>query len=180
MIVFDTETTGLPLTEHAPLSSQPKIIEIACIKLDFNLKEVERFDALVNPEMPIPKAASAVNNISDEDVKARVFGYGPNQWPSIRDAFKSALLNYHTSMLEFGKKIFESFALALELPINHFESEITKSMAHMKVLHYPPQDPKSGSDQMGIGAHSDYECFTILCTSDVPALQVLNTDGIWI
>ena len=69
MIVFDTETTGLPLTEHAPLSSQPKIIEIACIKLDFNLKEVERFDALVNPEMPIPKAASAVNNISDEDVK---------------------------------------------------------------------------------------------------------------
>ena len=69
MIVFDTETTGLPLPEHAPLSSQPKIIEIACIKLDFNLKEVERFDALVNPEMPIPKAASAVNNISDEDVK---------------------------------------------------------------------------------------------------------------
>ena len=60
-------------------------------------------------------------NLSDEDVKAGVFGYGPNQWPSGRDAFKSALLNYHSSMLEFGKKIFESFAFVLELPINHFE-----------------------------------------------------------
>ena len=117
---------------------------------------------------------------SDEDVKSGVFGYGPNQWPSGRDSFKSTLLNYHSSMVDFGKKIFESFALALELPINHFEGAITKPMAHMRVLHYPPQDPKSGTEQMGIGAHSDYECFTILCTSDVPALQVLNTDGVWI
>ena len=119
-------------------------------------------------------------DLSDEDVKSGVFGYGPNQWPSGRETFKNALLTYHSSMLDFGKKIFESFALALELPINHFESAITKPMAHMRVLHYPPQDPKSGTEQMGIGAHSDYECFTILCTSDVPALQVLNTDGIWI
>ncbi len=117
---------------------------------------------------------------SDEDVRSEVFGYGPNQWPLGQKSFKSALLTYHSSMLDFGKKIFESFALALELPITHFEGTITKPMAHMRVLHYPPQDPKSGTKQMGIGAHSDYECFTILCTSDVPALQVLNTDGIWI
>lgn len=117
---------------------------------------------------------------SDEDVKSGVFGYGPNQWPSGKDSFKSALLTYHSSMLDFGKKIFESFALALELPTNYFEAAITKPMAHMRVLHYPPQDPKSEKAQMGIGAHSDYECFTVLCTSNVPALQVLNTDGIWI
>ena len=69
MIVFDTETTGLPLTHSAPLESQPKIIEIAVIKLDFDMNEVERFEALVNPERPIPKEASAVNNIHDDDVK---------------------------------------------------------------------------------------------------------------
>ena len=34
MIVFDTETTGLPLADSAPLSSQPKVIEIALVKLD--------------------------------------------------------------------------------------------------------------------------------------------------
>ena len=57
MIVFDTETTGLPLTHSAPLESQPKIIEIAVFKLDFDMNEIERFEALVNPERPIPKEA---------------------------------------------------------------------------------------------------------------------------
>lgn len=69
MIVFDTETTGLPLTESAPLESQPKIIEIACIKLDHDLKELDRYETLVNPEIPIPANATAVNNITNEDVK---------------------------------------------------------------------------------------------------------------
>ena len=69
MIVFDTETTGLPLTESAPLESQAKIIEIACVKLDHDLKEIGRYESLVNPEIPIPANATAVNNITNEDVK---------------------------------------------------------------------------------------------------------------
>ena len=69
MIVFDTETTGLPLAQTAPITSQPKIIEIAIIKLDDDLKEVDRYETLINPEMDIPKEASAVNNITNEDVK---------------------------------------------------------------------------------------------------------------
>jgi isopenicillin N synthase-like dioxygenase len=32
----------------------------------------------------------------------------------------------------------------------------------------------------GIGAHSDYDVFTVLATDDVPALQVLNPAGEWI
>jgi DNA polymerase-3 subunit epsilon len=69
MIVFDTETTGLPLPETAPLESQPRIIEFAAIKLDHDMNEMERLEFLVNPEIPIPKEASAVNNITDDDVK---------------------------------------------------------------------------------------------------------------
>ena len=69
MIVFDTETTGLPLPETAPLDNQPKIIEIALVKLDFDLNETNRFETLINPEVPIPMSASAVNNINDSDVK---------------------------------------------------------------------------------------------------------------
>ena len=42
MIVFDTETTGLPLPETAPLESQPRIIEFAGIKLDHDIKEIDR------------------------------------------------------------------------------------------------------------------------------------------
>ena len=48
-----------------------------------------------------------------------------------------------------------------------------------RLLHYPPQaanDPEA----LGIGAHTDIECFTILCQGSVPALQILNSNGEWI
>tara|TARA_R100001443_G_scaffold487_6_gene2035 strand:+ start:12890 stop:13438 length:549 start_codon:yes stop_codon:yes gene_type:complete len=69
MIVFDTETTGLPLADSAPLSSQPKIIEIALMKLDEDMNVLESYERLVNPEIPIPKDATAVNGILDSDVE---------------------------------------------------------------------------------------------------------------
>jgi isopenicillin N synthase-like dioxygenase len=119
-------------------------------------------------------------NEYDEDVQSETFGYAPNQWPDDMPGFKTALVQYHSTMVEFGKLIFRSFALALDLDQNYFESAITKPMAHMRVLHYPPQDSKSKEQQVGIGAHSDFECFTILCTDEVPALQVLSPDGNWV
>ena len=116
----------------------------------------------------------------DPDVIAGVFGYAPNQWPDGLDGFREALTTYHSAARDFGTHIFEAFALALELPQDFFAHAITKPMAHMRVLHYPDQDAAEGDRQIGIGAHSDYECFTILCTDDVPALQVLNSAGKWI
>lgn len=116
----------------------------------------------------------------DPDVQAGVFGYGPNQWPEGLPGFKEALLDYHAAMRAFGKRIFSAFALALELDEAFFAPLLAKPMAHMRVLHYPSQDGPIDERQIGIGAHSDYECFTILCTDDVPALQVLNGAGEWI
>ena len=119
-------------------------------------------------------------NEDDPDVRSGIFGYAPNQWPDGMPFFKDALVNYHSEMVTFGKLIFRAFALALDLKEDYFEDSITKPMAHMRVLHYPPQDAKSDKDQIGIGAHSDFECFTILCTDEVPALQVLSPDGNWV
>ena len=117
---------------------------------------------------------------SDPDVQAGVFGYAPNQWPDDLPGFREALLAYHAEVRAFGERIFQAFALALELPEDFFAPKITKPMAHMRVLYYPSQDGEIDERQIGIGAHSDYECFTILCTDDTPALQVLNSEGRWI
>ncbi len=117
---------------------------------------------------------------TDPDVQAGVFGYGPNQWPEDLPGFREALMAYHGAAISFGTRIFQAFALALDLPEDFFADKITKPMAHMRVLHYPSQDGEIDERQIGIGAHSDYECFTILCTDDTPALQVLNADGKWI
>ena len=116
----------------------------------------------------------------DPDVQAGVFGYGPNQWPARPPGLREALTGYHTAALSFGRCIFSAFALALGLDEQFFAPLTRKPMAHMRVLHYPSQDGPVDDRQIGIGAHSDYECFTMLCTDDVPALQVLNSAGHWI
>lgn len=59
-ISFDVETTGF-----SPVSD--KIIEISAVRFE-NLKAVDSFSTLVNPGMHIPKAASNVNHIYDDDV----------------------------------------------------------------------------------------------------------------
>jgi len=51
----------------------------------------------------------------------------------------------------------------------------------MKFLHYPPQTGPVDGRVIGIGAHTDWECFTILWQEpDIQALQVLNTERQWI
>jgi isopenicillin N synthase-like dioxygenase len=45
----------------------------------------------------------------------------------------------------------------------------------LRINSYPPQAVKSDGRQIGIGAHTDYECFTILAQQPgITALQVWN------
>lgn len=60
-VVFDLETTGVrPDTDE--------IIEISAIKV-LGHQVVDQYTTLVNPKMPIPKSATAINGITDEMVR---------------------------------------------------------------------------------------------------------------
>ncbi|KIL67773.1 hypothetical protein M378DRAFT_158956 [Amanita muscaria Koide BX008] len=108
---------------------------------------------------------------------------GANQWPSETEApdFRRAALTYYHAAVELGKLLFPIFALALELPEDYFEDKTRHSAAIMGVLHYPPQTSQVDGRVIGIGAHTDWECFTILWQEpQIQALQVLNADKKWI
>ncbi|MCQ2516641.1 MAG: topoisomerase DNA-binding C4 zinc finger domain-containing protein [Saccharofermentans sp.] len=60
-VVFDLETTGLS-------TEIEDVIEVSAIKV-VNGEIVDEFSTLVNPQRPIPKVASEVNNITDSMVK---------------------------------------------------------------------------------------------------------------
>jgi len=60
-LVFDLETTGIN-------QNKDEIIEISGIKVRDN-QVIEEFSTLVNPEIPIPFAATRVNGITDQMVK---------------------------------------------------------------------------------------------------------------
>lgn len=61
IVFFDLETTGINIAKD-------RIVEISVLKVFPNGKE-EQKTVRVNPEMPIPKEATAIHGISDEDVK---------------------------------------------------------------------------------------------------------------
>ncbi|KAI5477351.1 hypothetical protein MNV49_006493 [Pseudohyphozyma bogoriensis] len=107
-----------------------------------------------------------------------------NQYPPEEDlpGFREAIESGWNEIMALGQRLFPMFALALGLEENYFEDKLTNPGSVMRILSYPSQAQEGPIDpkELGIGAHSDYECFTILCQDDVPALQVLNAAGEWI
>ncbi|BFM48655.1 2-oxoglutarate and iron-dependent oxygenase domain-containing protein [Marinomonas sp. THO17] len=101
---------------------------------------------------------------------------GANDWPRLEN-FKEPALDYYETVFALGRKLFSGFALALDLEEDYFESMVTCPPAKLRLIHYPFD--AEAEDRPGIGAHTDYECFTMLL-SDQPGLEVMNDDGIWI
>ena len=69
MIVFDLETTGLPLAEGADLNLQPRITEFGAIKLDEDLKEIDVIEFLVNPGLPLDPKITKITGLTDDMLK---------------------------------------------------------------------------------------------------------------
>lgn len=83
---WDTETTGLILHHDAAIDKQPRIVEIALTRLSRqNGKVIAKHSWLVNPLCSIPKDATAIHGISDDDVRGKpTFA---ELWPDVADEF---------------------------------------------------------------------------------------------
>jgi len=88
LAVFDLETTGVDV-------EQDKIVQVAVIRVEPDGTR-RTFEALVNPQRPIPAAATAVHGISDDDVRqAPTFG---QILPEIEQIFAGADLAGYNSV----------------------------------------------------------------------------------
>lgn len=66
VLIYDTETTGLPIwKEPSDDPAQPHIVEIAC-ELWVGGELADEFHAIVNPGVPIPPEVSELHGITDE------------------------------------------------------------------------------------------------------------------
>lgn len=101
---------------------------------------------------------------------------GGNKWPGL-PGFSESVLDYYDSVFALGRKLMGGFALALGQPEDAFDAYVTCPPSKLRLIHYPV-DP-SAEDTPGIGAHTDYECFTILL-ADQDGLEVLNDQGRWV
>jgi isopenicillin N synthase-like dioxygenase len=103
----------------------------------------------------------------------------PNQWPDWIPGFRAEVMEYYDAVSQVGQQLFRSFAMRLGLSHEFFEKLTRKAPSQLRLLHYPANDLPMDKEHMGIRAHSDYECFTILHQQS-PGLQVMNAADEWV
>lgn len=103
-----------------------------------------------------------------------------NIWPARPADFGTDVFAYYMAVLGLGHTLFRTFALAFGLPEDWFEDKLERTISNLRLIYYPPQEPAASSAyEAGIGAHTDYECFTILHQTD-HGLEVRNPRGEWV
>ncbi|KAF2793242.1 naringenin,2-oxoglutarate 3-dioxygenase [Melanomma pulvis-pyrius CBS 109.77] len=99
--------------------------------------------------------------------------------------FQSDIITYWQMCLKLARSLAKVFALCEDLPEDYFARLTTYPGADGVLNYYPAAlDDKEaaddGNDKVGIGAHTDLQCFTLLWQDEVGGLQVLNSDDEWI
>lgn len=71
-LVFDTETTGLPLPRTVDVSKQPRIIDFAVAIVDcFKNQVVDRYETLLDPEVEVTDEITKITGITNEMLKGQ-------------------------------------------------------------------------------------------------------------
>ena len=105
---------------------------------------------------------------------------GTSQVPN----FKDDIIKYWRACLKLARSLVKVFALCQGLPETYFD-ELTTYPGADGVLNYYPgltadEASKPVTDEVGIGSHTDLQCFTLLWQDDIGGLQVLNNEDQWI
>jgi len=120
----------------------------------------------------------APDDIVDPDALA--FCYAPTPWPTQPADFVDAWNAYYAAMESLAARIMRMFAVALQLPENHFDPFISSPISALRALNYPPQHHAPRAGQLRAGAHSDYGTLTILWPQDDSrGLEILDPGGTW-
>lgn len=103
---------------------------------------------------------------------------GPNVWPDI-PGWKDTVSTYYDAVFNLGLRMLDALALELGVPTEELTQHITCPTSQLRLLRYIENDMPKSDEVVGIDAHSDFECFTILLQGG-PGLQVMNAEDVWI
>ena len=122
---------------------------------------------------------SIPNGMADRE--ALEFCYAETIWPDRPAGFIEAWTTYYRAMEDLAKRIMRVFAVALELPENHFEPFIDAPISALRALNYPRQTSAPKPGQLRAGAHTDYGSLTILLPQEGSrGLEIMAPDGNWL
>jgi len=103
---------------------------------------------------------------------------GGNVWPEL-PSFRHDIRNCWQAISDIGDTILEALALAAGVDRNFFtENCDTRELSTMRLLNYPANDVPASDDNVGIAAHTDFECITLL-VQNAPGLELRTRTGKW-
>jgi DNA polymerase III epsilon subunit-like protein len=68
MIILDTETTGLLVPGQSDPDKQPRIIDIAAVKIDASGEVIEQIEYLIQPRVFLDKDITRITGLKDDDL----------------------------------------------------------------------------------------------------------------
>lgn len=103
---------------------------------------------------------------------------GPNIWPDL-PGWKDTVSSYYDSVFSLGIKLLTALAHELAVDPDELLKHINYPTSQLRMLRYLENNAPSDEDNVGIDAHSDFECFTILLQGG-PGLNVMNAEDVWV
>lgn len=108
--------------------------------------------------------------------------YPENLWPAKPPAFRGQVEAWFDHAAAVARRLTRIFACALGLPEDYFVAFTDHSLDVLRMNHYamPAGVSRVETDQMGMGAHTDFGIVTVLWADAVtPGLQILDGQGAW-
>ena len=103
---------------------------------------------------------------------------GPNVWPDV-GGFKRTVSLYYREVSALGRLMCAALEQHLGLPSGAMTDNMTKPVSQLRLLHYVRQNTTIEAKSVNMGAHTDYECLTLLHTRNA-GLQVMTAEDSWI
>ena len=113
-----------------------------------------------------------------DNQRYRELGIEPNVWPDI-PGFRDAVLTYYEAVTKMGRALSEVFSgmLGMDRDFINLNSD-ERAPRTMRLLHYPANETPPDDRNVGIAAHTDFECFTIINQTS-GGLELTNVNGDW-
>ncbi|WP_282608919.1 isopenicillin N synthase family oxygenase [Pelagibius sp. Alg239-R121] len=105
---------------------------------------------------------------------------GPNLWPDFLPGMQASAMAYFDGAHDVAHHLMRGFALGLGLEQDFFLRSCAQPLSRASFVYYPPQSEDMGSEQFGVGPHTDFGVLTVLCQDSVGGLQVQDVNGDWI
>lgn len=115
---------------------------------------------------------------SDPDYRAGNLVLGPNVWPDLA-GFKVTVSRYYSEVAQLGRMICAALEMFLKLPKGAITGQMTKPVSQLRLLHYVRPELTKDHSSVNMGAHTDYECLTLLHTRN-EGLQVMTQADHWV